>query len=165
MILGVLSDTHLRTPGGRLEALLAGPLAEAEVLLHAGDYTGDEVLEHLELVDPRPFFGVAGNMDAGGAAGRLPWKRLLQFAGVRVGLVHGWGAPAGLEERVLGSFPEAPDLIVFGHSHRATQKRAGDALLVNPGSAFERRGAPQCTVALVEVGAGPIRVRFREAEG
>ncbi len=165
MILGVLSDTHLRTPGGRLEALLAGPLVEAEVLLHAGDYTGDEVLEHLEIVDPRPFFGVAGNMDAGGAAGRLPRTRLLGFAGVRVGLVHGWGGPEGLEERVRGAFPERPDLIAFGHSHRATERVVGGTLLVNPGSAFDRRGAPRCTVALVEVGKGPLRVRFREAEG
>lgn len=165
MILGVLSDTHLRVPGGRLEALLAGPLAEAEVLLHAGDYTGDEVLEHLELADPRPFFGVRGNMDAGPAAARLPRERVLELGGVRVGLIHGWGAPAGLEERVRGAFPANLGLVLFGHSHRPTEVALGGTLLVNPGSAFDRRWAPRCTVALVEVGQGPIRVRFREVEG
>jgi len=160
MLLGLLSDTHLAAPNGRLEALLAGPLGEAEVLLHAGDYTGEAVLDHLEFVEPRPFYGVAGNMDPPSVARRLSGTRLLDLGGRRVGLVHGRGAPHGIEARALEGFPEAPELLVFGHTHRAARLDWGTTVLVNPGSAFERRGAPQCTVALVDLGPGGIRVRF-----
>lgn len=162
MLLGVLSDTHLAAPDGRLEALLSGPLGEAELLLHAGDYTGEAMVDHLEFADPRPFYGVSGNMDPPSVARRLPRTRLLDLGGRRVGVVHGWGAPAGIEERVLAAFPRPPDLVVFGHTHRAARVEREGAVLVNPGSAFDRRSAPRCTVALVDLGPGGIRVRFEE---
>jgi putative phosphoesterase len=165
MLLGLLSDTHLAGADGRLEALLAGPLGPAEVLLHAGDYTGEGVLDHLEFADARPFYGVAGNMDLGPVARRLPGARMIDLGGLRVGLIHGWGPPLGLEERVLAAFPESPDLLVFGHSHQAYQGRRGRSLLINPGSAFDRRRAPRCTVALVEVGPAGVDVRFEETDG
>jgi len=165
MILGVLSDTHLMGADDRLTALLEGPLGPAEVLLHAGDFTGEGVLDHLEFVDGRPFFGVAGNMDPGPVARRLPGARVLELGGRRVGLIHGWGAPGGLEDRVLGAFAEPLDLLVFGHSHRATRVERGRAVLLNPGSAFDRRWAPRCTVALVELGPSGVDVRFEEVDG
>ncbi len=164
MILGLLSDTHLAGAGDQVAALLDGPLRPAEVLLHAGDFTGEAVLDHLEFQDSRPFYGVAGNMDPGPVARRLPGARLLDLGGLRVGLIHGWGAPNGLEDRVLRAFPEPLDLLVFGHSHRATRLERGGTVLINPGSAFDRRGAPRCTVALVEIGADKLDVRFEEVE-
>jgi putative phosphoesterase len=162
MILGVLSDTHLRRPDERLDCLLADVLGPAEVLLHAGDYVGDAVLDHLEFVDQRPFYGVSGNMDPQALTQRLPEKRVVELGGYRIGLVHGWGAPGGLEDRVLGAFGEPIDVLVFGHSHRATRVERAGMLLVNPGSAFDRRFAPRCTVALIELGGGGARVRIEE---
>ncbi|MHB8765878.1 MAG: metallophosphoesterase family protein [Deferrisomatales bacterium] len=164
MVLGLLSDTHLRGADGRLRALLAGPLGGAQVLLHAGDYTSEAVVEQLELGDPRPFYGVAGNADPPAVAGRLPACRVVELAGRRVGLVHGWGSPDGLADRVLEGFADPPELVVFGHSHRPERLRRGPTLLVNPGSAFERRWAPRCTVALVELAPAGVEVRFVEVE-
>jgi len=166
LILGLLSDTHLSGPDEGLETLLAGPLGPAEVLLHAGDHTGEAVVDHLEFVDPRPYWGVAGNMDGPAVRRRLPRVRTLDLEGCRIGLVHGWGSPHGLEARVLDAFPEAPDLLVFGHSHRPTDLRRGSTRLVNPGSAFDRRWAPRRTVALVELRRGRVaEVRFVEVGG
>jgi putative phosphoesterase len=165
MLLGLLSDTHLAGPDDRLTALLAGRLGPAEVLLHAGDFTGEGVLDQLEFADPRPFHGVAGNMDLGPVARRLPGARVLELGGIRVGLIHGWGAPDGLEDRVLRVVSEPVDLLIFGHSHRATRVERGRTLLVNPGSAFDRRGAARCTVALVEIGRSGVDVRFEEVDG
>ncbi|MDW7709118.1 MAG: metallophosphoesterase [Deferrisomatales bacterium] len=162
MLLGVLSDTHLCAPQGRLRELLAGPLGEAEVLLHAGDYTGETVVDYLEHGDPRPFYGVAGNADPMSVVRRLPATRLLSLAGRRVGLVHGWGSSEGLEDRILASLPQGLDLVVYGHSHRPRRAERGETLLVNPGSAFDRRSAPACTVALVELGCSGMGVRFEE---
>jgi putative phosphoesterase len=160
MILGVLSDTHISSPDRRFESLLSGVLGPAEILLHVGDYVGEAVVDHLEFADSRPFYGVAGNMDAGGITRRLATKRVLELGGCRIGLVHGWGGPRGLEDRVLATFEETLDVLVFGHSHQATRTRQKGTLLVNPGSAFDRRFAPRCTVALIEISSGDIRVRI-----
>ncbi|GAB6061400.1 metallophosphoesterase family protein [Deferrisoma palaeochoriense] len=164
MLLGLLSDTHLAEPDDRLEALLRGPLGPAEVLLHAGDHTGPAVVDYLEFVEPRPYHGVLGNMDGPGLGGRLPPTRVLELGGCRVGLVHGWGPPAGLAERVAQVFRnEGVQLVVFGHSHAAEDRTIGGVRFVNPGSAFDRRWAPRRTVALVEVGPGGVgRVEFVE---
>ena len=164
MVLGLLSDTHLRSADERLGRLLSGVLGPAEVLLHAGDFISEGVVAHLECADPRPFYGVAGNMDSDSVVGRLPSRRVLDLGGRRVGLVHGWGGPQGIEERLLGAFSEPLDLLVFGHTHRPSQIRIGRTLLVNPGSAFDRRFAPRCTVALVSVEPGGIEVRIEEVD-
>jgi putative phosphoesterase len=163
MILGVLSDTHQNCAGPWLARILEGALGPAQVLLHAGDYTAEGVLDHLEFVDPRPFYGVAGNMDAGWGHERLPTKRVLDLGGLRIGLIHGWGAPVGLLERVRGEFPEDLDLLVFGHAHQPEAVRRGRTLIVNPGSAWHNRAPPAGTVALVDVGGGsPVEARFVE---
>ncbi len=166
MVLGILSDTHLDEVDERLERLLQGPLAPAEVLLHAGDHTGPGVVDHLEFVDPRPYYGVAGNMDAREVRHRLPEHRVFELGGCRIGLVHGWGAPFGLSRRVLQVFPSPPDLVVFGHSHQPVDLEYQGIRIINPGSAMARRWTRGCTVALVEVEAGNIGpVRFVEVEG
>lgn len=162
MILGLLSDTHLRSADDRLKRLLAGPLSPADALLHAGDYTGEEVLDYLESVDPRPFYGVAGNIDGDAITRRLPSQRVVELEGRRIGLVHGWGAPAGIEDRVLQAFSKPIDVVVYGHTHEASRSRRGETLLVNPGSAFDRRFAPQCTVAFLSL--SPAGVAFRVEE-
>ena len=151
MLLGVMSDTHLSRADGRLEALLRGPLGRAEVLVHAGDYASADVVDHLEYVDERPFYGVAGNIDPASVAHRLPAQRTFELAGVRVGLTHGFGAPHAVADRVVERFDPLPRLLVFGHSHQPLLQWRGATLLVNPGSAFDRRSAPACTVALVRL--------------
>ncbi len=166
MVLGILSDTHLQEADERLERLLQGALGPAEVLLHAGDHTGPGVVDHLEFVDPRPYYGVAGNMDSMAVRQRLPVKRVLELGGCRIGLIHGWGAPMGLARRVYEAFAEPVDLLVFGHSHRTADLLWKGTRLVNPGSAFDRRWASRCTVALVEIAGGKVGpVRFAEVDG
>ncbi len=163
MVLGLLSDTHLAAADGRLDRLLSGPLGTAEVLLHAGDHTAEAVVDHLEFVEQRPYHGVAGNTDAAAVARRLPGRRVLDLGGCRVGLVHGWGAPGGIEDRVRASFGEPVDLIVFGHSHVATRTVREGTVLVNPGAPFGPRGGRRGTVALVTLGpSGVSDVRFVE---
>ncbi len=164
MVLGLLSDTHLSEPDERLEAVLAGPLGPAQVLLHAGDHTGPAVVDHLEFAEPRPYHGVLGNMDGPGLAGRLPPTRVLEVGGCRVGLIHGWGPPDGLVNRVAEAFrAEEVSLVVFGHSHRAEDRVVGGVRFVNPGSAFDRRWSSRRTVALVEVGPSGVEgVEFVE---
>ncbi len=163
MVLGLLSDTHLAAADDRLDCLLSGPLGPADMLLHAGDHTAEAVVDHLEFAEPRPYHGVAGNTDAAAVARRLPGRRVLALGGCRVGLVHGWGAPGGIEGRVLAAFDEPVDLVVFGHSHVATHVVRDGVVLVNPGSPFGPRGGRRGTVALVTLDPlGVSGVRFVE---
>jgi hypothetical protein len=160
---GLLSDTHLGLADWSLERLLARELGDAEVLLHAGDHVGDGVIDYLEHDQPRPYLGVAGNMDLGARGRALPARRTLQLDGVAVGLVHGWGASAGLERRVLGAFgPDEARVVVFGHSHRPLARQVGDRWLVNPGSAFHPRGGSRGSVALLTLDRGQVAVEVRQ---
>jgi len=161
MVVGILSDTHLAADLGKLTDLLAGPLAIADVLLHAGDHVSMEVVDHLEFVDQRIYHGVAGNMDSADILARLGKKKLVNLGGLTVGLAHGWGAGEGLELRIGSIFSTPPDLLVFGHSHRPLVRRIGPTLYLNPGSPFSPRGGPG-TVLLVTIGEGGPQVRLIE---
>lgn len=162
MLLGAISDTHLSLADRKFKALLAGELGGAEMLLHAGDHAAEEVADYLEFEEPRPCHSVAGNMDPPALLARLGAKKIIEVGGLRVGLVHGWGAGEGLWARVLQAFPVPPDVIVFGHSHAALVKRVGPTLLVNPGSAYLPRDGTRGTVALIEIGGGGAEARIVE---
>lgn len=148
---GVISDTHIRNlaQGARLaEKLCAGCFAEVTTILHAGDVG---LPEFLDLFGEREVHAVRGNMDAPTTG--VPIKKVLTLGGFRIGLVHGWGSPFQLEERLRREFQGLSlDCLVYGHSHLPACRRVGDLLLFNPGSATDRRDAPRHTVGLLEIG-------------
>lgn len=152
-----LSDTHTRPALVRQVMARLAPLLEgAQHVLHAGDVTSPELLSALGA--HAPVTAVAGNMDPPELRGALPEETVLTLDGVRFGLVHGWGAPQDLPRRVWERFADTDgvsrvDVLVFGHSHRPHVETRDGVLLVNPGSAVERRGAPHCTLAVFELGA------------
>lgn len=151
MRIGVLSDTHLsslRDAQQLADKLLSGPFADVDAILHAGD----AVIDGLgDCFAPVPWFAVRGNMDH--ALYDLPISRIVEFAGKKIGLVHGWGSSEGLEQRVVGHFSEQSiDAVVFGHSHQPLCRKVGSFLLFNPGSATDRRKAAQHTVGLLKIG-------------
>jgi predicted phosphodiesterase len=51
----------------------------------------------------------------------------------KIGLIHGWGGPQGIEERVRREFAEV-DCIIYGHTHVASQGTRGGILFFNPGA-------------------------------
>jgi putative phosphoesterase len=157
--IGVLSDTHLpdsAEAGAFLQELAARHFAGVELILHAGDIVACGVLAAFA---PCPVYGVRGNMDA--ADPELPNKRVLHVAGLRIGLIHGWGPPAGLLHRVRREFADTHlDCLVFGHSHEPLCQQEEGLLLFNPGSATDRRNQPCCSVGLLEIVGGAIRGRI-----
>ena len=157
--IGVLADTHLADTGAAyafLQDLIERQFAAVDLILHAGDIVAPGLLTALS---PCPVLAVRGNMDP--AAPDLPLKRVVEVAGVRIGLIHGWGPPAGLTQRVRRDFADLlVDCLVFGHSHVPMCQRQGGLLLFNPGSATDRRGQPNCSVGLLEVQDGAIRGRI-----
>ncbi len=133
MKIGVLSDTHLHRVTPDFRKLCQNRLGDVDLILHAGDMVELEVYDFLASLKPR-VEAVQGNMDEGKLRGRLPMKKVLNLEGLRIGLIHGWGPAAGLEERLRPEFEEI-DCLVFGHSHKAAHYRQGGILFFNPGSA------------------------------
>jgi putative phosphoesterase len=150
MKIGVLSDTHfddLADGLAFLDHLCAGPFADVDLILHAGDIIHPDLLYCFES---RPIFGVRGNCDE--PAVDLPEKRLQEVAGFRFGMIHGWGGPNGIVGHVLSAFEDVPlDVLIFGHSHYPLCRQNGDLLLFNPGSATDRRDAPFHSVGILEL--------------
>jgi putative phosphoesterase len=153
----VLADTH--TKSSRAAALverLRPQLERADVILHAGDVTEAGVLEQLAAF--AELHAVLGNNDVGKL--ELPERLTLSVAGCTLAMVHDSGQAAGRDRRLARWFPDA-DVVVFGHSHLpwhvlADRGDGGRQHQLNPGSATQRRRAPACTVAWVELDASGV---------
>jgi uncharacterized protein len=154
MKIGVLSDTHLRSPNPVLEHILEDLFADTEMILHGGDIVGRKVLDRLEESGA---IAVCGNMDDHEVARSIPQRRVIPAAGKRIALIHGWGSRDGLEQRILGQFQtDPPDLIVYGHSHVPFWGKVSGVSMFNPGSASQSRDTGGGTVGLIEILEGNI---------
>lgn len=155
--IAVLADTHIRRGSSRtLPAAVYQLLAEADLVLHAGDIVVREVLDELERF--APVHAVLGNNDHE-LGGELPETLALELRGVNVAMVHDSGAAKGREARMRRWFPEA-DLVVFGHSHIPWDTVGEDGqVLFNPGSPTERRRQPHRTAGVLEIADGVVAER------
>ncbi len=153
----ILADTHLRSDRpGWLPDALTEEMRVADVVLHAGDVLDRGVLERLgRQAAPAPLHAVLGNND-GALVGILPETKVVDVAGVRIGIIHDSGRSAGRALRLKRRFPDC-DAVVFGHSHEPMATRGeGDQLLFNPGSPTQRRMQPRPSYGWLLVEAGRI---------
>jgi putative phosphoesterase len=155
MLLAIVSDTHCKALR-RLPAPCLGRLTDADLILHAGDFTELAVVEELRTLGPR-LEAVHGNVDAPELRGALPGTRIVEADGARIGMVHDAGPSPSRLERMRARFPDA-DAVVFGHSHMPLHEESGGFQIFNPGSPTQRRRAPAHTMGLAHVEGG--RVRF-----
>lgn len=130
MKIGVISDTHLKRPSRMLERIAEEYFQGVDLILHAGDLTA---LEVLDVFEGKEVIAVAGNNDSPGVKRRLPLREVIRAGHFKIGLVHGWGFPAGLKGKVTPLFKRV-HCIVFGHSHWATTHRRAGILYFNPGA-------------------------------
>ena len=154
----VLADTHLRSqPDGSMRRWLPlaaeGYLADADVILHAGDVLDAGVLARLRSY--APVYAVLGNNDRE-LVGVLPVTRLVDLGGVRIGMVHDGGPAAGRGKRLRRRFPDAA-VVVFGHSHAPVNEPGEEGqMLFNPGSATQRRAQPSHSLGELIIQSGEI---------
>jgi putative phosphoesterase len=148
MKFGVISDTHLRQAERSLEDLLRGPFQGVEKILHAGDITE---LPVLDIFREKEVYAVCGNMDAPSVRQQLPEKRMIRAGKFRIGLIHGWGGPEGIEERIQGEFTGV-QCIIHGHTHFPSQNQRGGILFFNPGAFGGMGGLRRKSVGLLDVG-------------
>lgn len=155
-----MSDTHLPKRAKRLPEELWARVAEADVVIHAGDWVDAATLDLLQERSRR-LIGVYGNNDGPELRARLPEVARAELGGLRFGVVHETGPTRGREKRCAERFPDL-DVLVFGHSHipwDTTAERAdgGVLRLLNPGSPTDRRAQPHCTYITAVVAAGRLR--------
>ncbi|MBU0987332.1 MAG: metallophosphatase family protein [Proteobacteria bacterium] len=130
MRIGVISDTHLVKPTEALYRVNKDIFADVSLVLHAGDLTR---LAILEAFSDKEVIAVAGNMDRSDVTARLATKEIIDIDGFRIGLIHGWGSPKGLEDKIIDSF-QGVHAIVYGHTHTASNHMKNGVLMFNPGA-------------------------------
>ena len=154
MLIAVIADTHLPRGARRLPDACVERIAEADLLLHAGDFSTLEVLRELEAIGP-PVAGVQGNVDSADLRRLLPAERVVDAEGARIGMIHDAGPRTGRHERLRRHFGDRAGVVVFGHSHLPLHEQAPDGFqILNPGSPTERRRAPTHTMGLIHVRDG-----------
>lgn len=149
-VIGLISDTH-----GLVRADVHRALAGVELILHAGDVGGDEVLDELELI--APVLAVYGNTDPPGDA-RLNEAIDLTIGEVRIHVSHGHELGSPTAKKLLERYPA--DVIVFGHTHQQLVVQAGEQLVVNPGAAGPRRFKLEPSVGRLTITNGAAEVEL-----
>jgi putative phosphoesterase len=131
MKIGVISDTHVSS-FDELNDKIITALAEVDLIVHAGDFVVKDVLDGLKQMGQ--VRAVRGNMDSDEIKGILPEKELLEIGGRKIGIIHGWGSPYGIDDRV-GNVFSGVDIIIYGHSHYPQNETKNGVLFFNPGQA------------------------------
>lgn len=148
-VIGLISDTH-----GLLRPQVHAALSGVDVILHAGDVGRVAVLEELRTI--APVHAVYGNVDMPGPD--LPASVDLQFEGITIHVSHGHEVGAPTPEKLLARYDA--DVVIYGHTHRASICRAGPRLAVNPGAAGPRRFDIRPSVAKLTVRGGRCDVEL-----
>ncbi len=155
--IGVISDTHLPSHGTRIHDAALRHFADVELIIHAGDLSTRAALDQLSAY--APVVAVRGNVEDDEIAALLPIKRELVVGGCAIGVVHILGERAHYARTARLEFPTAR-VVIFGHSHMPWLEDHAGLLLLNPGSANDRRWQPYCSIALLTIEDGQPRAEI-----
>ncbi|MDQ3386984.1 MAG: metallophosphatase family protein [Actinomycetota bacterium] len=149
MLAIVLADTHIPRRAKKLPDALSPHLAQADLILHAGDLMDPTLLD--ELANYAPVRSVRGNLDPPDAG--LPETAEFDIEGVSMAMIHDPGPKKGRHNRMRRRFPNAR-IVVFGHSHIPWLTDDDGLMLLNPGSPTDKRREPDFTFATLWIENG-----------
>ena len=149
-VVGLISDTH-----GLVRADVHNALAGVELILHAGDVGGEEILSELSLI--APVRAVRGNTDPLGDP-NLPELIETSIGGVSIHVSHGHEVGSPTPKVLLERY--AADVIVYGHTHKQLVTNAGARWVVNPGAAGPRRFDLTPSVGRLTIRGGRIAIEL-----
>jgi putative phosphoesterase len=151
----LIADTHVPPRARDLPARVWDEVANADVVVHAGDWIALELVDELESRSAR-LVACWGNNDGPALRARLPERADVTLAGVRFSVVHETGAATGRDARMSRLYPDR-DVLVFGHSHIPWNTTTKTGLrLLNPGSPTDRRRQPFCSYLTARVDDGAM---------
>ena len=130
-------------------------LKGVDLILHAGDVGGSEILEELRLI--APVRAVCGNTDAP-CDPELAQEILVDVEGTSVHVSHGHEVGSPTPAKLAAQY--AADVVVYGHTHRQLVTRLDGRLFVNPGAAGPRRFSLSASVARLTIQAGRAEVEI-----
>lgn len=148
-LIGVISDTH-----GLLRPQAMRALEGVELIIHAGDVGGPEILAALEEI--APVLAVRGNIDQDNWAAKLPVTRVVEVGGAHLYILH--------DLHLLDLDPAAAGFqaVISGHSHRPANIRKDGVLYLNPGSAGPRRFTIPVSLALLRLTDNALQAELIE---
>ncbi|MFH0738688.1 MAG: metallophosphoesterase family protein [Candidatus Omnitrophota bacterium] len=151
MRLGVISDTHITAQSKGLPLEVLEAFKNVDMVIHAGDIVDLAVLEELKASCAQ-VRAVWGNMDPYEVRAVFPEKEIIEIQGHRIGIMHGWGHPKGLIEVISEAFKDDQvEMIIFGHSHSAVNKKSGGIIFFNPGSPTDKLFADYNSYGIIEI--------------
>lgn len=159
-MLTVVSDTH-STDSHRLTGRTLEAVREADLVVHAGDFMTESVLDAFSD-EAETLRAVYGNNDDAGIRSRLSEARTVEYGGIRFAVTH--TRNGGSTALTLFGRERDADVVIFGHSHRPTLDATGPLTLLNPGSHAQPRGYRPAHAELEEI-AGGLRGRLCTPDG
>jgi putative phosphoesterase len=125
-VIGVISDTHGLVRPEAIEALLG-----SDLIVHAGDIGGPEVLEALRAI--APVVAVRGNNDRDNWAKAIGETEVVEVADALLYVLH------DIHTLDLDPVTAGFRAVISGHSHKPLVEQRRGVLYLNPGSAGPRR--------------------------
>jgi len=133
MKLVVIGDFHIPGRVNSIPPYFKGVIRneKPDCILCTGDFTERETFDELkQMAEVR---AVRGNVDSF----ELPLHQKMRIGDLVVFMTHSREVyPRGDEGQLLAiAVREKADILVYGHTHKCNVKKAGNVLLLNPGSA------------------------------
>ena len=145
--IGVIADTHLSGYDEKLEKIVTRHFADVDMIIHAGDLID---LRVLDIFAGKEVKAVCGNMDYSSVREKLPDRLLLEIKGFKFGIIHGWGEPSRIEEKIMVKLGRL-DCIIYGHTHQPANHLNDGVLFFNPGSPTDKRLAAHRSIGILEI--------------
>lgn len=169
MLIGLLTDTHVRIDGHRvsLSTLTSTELPpqikeafrDVDLILHAGDVYSLPVLDDLETI--APVLVAEGDDDPFDITidRRVKPTQTITVDGITIWVSH-YG------DWIEDSNKKTPDVIVYGHTHQSKLEKHNGTIRINPGSpTFPGYKYVLGTVGFISIISGKADVRIMQLEG
>ena len=151
---GVMSDSH-----GRVPQQVYTFFRDVDVILHAGDIGGKEVLETLRTFK-KNVIAVYGNCDDKYLDEQVKGLLSFKIEDVNILMTHIGGYPKHYNADIKPYFTqEKPDIFICGHSHilKVIYDKDYNFLLVNPGACGHQGFHQVCTLVRFEIDGKEIK--------
>ena len=170
MLIGLISDTHIRIPGYRanlsqlwtseLPVQVKEAFRGVDLILHIGDVYAIPILDELETV--APVLACEGDDDPFDIMNdsRVKQKHILNLGGVTIWLAH------EIETWSVDGHENPPDVIIFGHTHQAALEKNNGIIRINPGSpTFPAYRNELGSLGLLKIESGKADAKIIQLQG
>ena len=161
MLIGLLSDTHIPDHAKQLPDQLKDVFSGVDLILHGGDIFSISVLDELELI--APVLAAEGDDDLSLTAKdrRVERKHTINIDGTTIWLVHQKPNSLPPVSKEVTRLEGPPDVVVYGHTHKAMLEKKDGILQINPGSpTFPNYRLQLGTVGLLTVSSSKVEAKI-----